>query len=201
MATKNNAPTLTDGCWDCECEHDYIHAKIRETECSKCGAKADDQPDSHVEEVLADKSLRMTGSEYVERVGLCPFCHSDDIEGGTDTNFEGEVMISSCSCKTCGSWWKENYALDGWLEDGGDDADTWHPDTRQDDKIKALEEERDRLRAALQKIATMVKPGDIDAELSDEMGEPTEVEDWTIDEAYTTGTTCIELARAALGEE
>lgn len=64
-----------------------------------------------------------------------------------------------------------------------------------------LKEENKRLRAALQRIATMVKPGDIDAELSDEMGEPTEVEDWTLDEAYTTGTTCIELARAALGEE
>lgn len=90
----------------------------------------------------------------------------------------------------------------------GEEQDTDEiPDARVEEIVQAvvdaanLKEERDRLRAALEKIANMVKPGDMDAELSDEMGEPTEVEDWTIDEAYTTGTTCIELARAALGEE
>jgi hypothetical protein len=65
-------------------------------------------------------------------------------------------------------------------------------------QIATLQKQNHVLREALTKIATMVKPGDIDDEMSDEIGEPTEVEDWTIDEAYSTGTSCIELARAAL---
>lgn len=193
--------TLTDGCWDCECEHDFIHAKIREKECSKCGATEEDQPDSHVVEVLAIPSLRMTGSEYAEHVGLCPFCHSDQVEGGTDSDYQGDSMISSSTCNTCGSGWRENYTLDGWIEESDSPLvpDTWHPDTRATDKIKALEDERDKFRTALEKIADMVKPGDLDPEASDLLGEATEVEDWTIDEAYSTATSCIDLARNTLG--
>lgn len=38
--------------WDCECEHKYIHSRFEETECLKCGALAEDQPDSRANEVL-----------------------------------------------------------------------------------------------------------------------------------------------------
>lgn len=42
--------TLTDGCWDCECEHNYIHVRSREGSCPICGVEEDDQPDSHARE-------------------------------------------------------------------------------------------------------------------------------------------------------
>ena len=44
--------TTTDLWWDCECRDDYIHPKTV-AYCPDCGAYADDQPDSRVEEVLA----------------------------------------------------------------------------------------------------------------------------------------------------
>ena len=37
--------------WDCECSENYIHPKtVRE--CLKCGAQVDEQPDSHICEVV-----------------------------------------------------------------------------------------------------------------------------------------------------
>lgn len=192
---------LTDGCWDCECKEHYIHAKIRTMKCDVCGVHADDQPDSHVEEVLAmPASFRMTGSEYAENVGLCPFCFSSEIEGGADTSFEDNTVFSSCDCHTCGSSWRESYTLDGWIEENESGPDEWHGDTRMDDKIKALEEERDKLRAALAQIANFVKDGDSDPEASESCGEEVEVE-LSIDEAYKTTDNCITIARAALGME
>jgi hypothetical protein len=40
------------GFWDCECEHNYIHPKTQKT-CRKCNTKEDEQPDSRVNELLA----------------------------------------------------------------------------------------------------------------------------------------------------
>lgn len=42
----------TEKYWDCECEKNFIHPKIQ-TECPICGAVAEEQPDSRVNEVLA----------------------------------------------------------------------------------------------------------------------------------------------------
>ena len=41
---------LNPNYWDCECEVDYIHPKEKTT-CTRCGAIADDQPDSREIEV------------------------------------------------------------------------------------------------------------------------------------------------------
>jgi len=38
--------------FDCECSHDYIHLKSQTETCPKCNAHADDQPDSHLQEVI-----------------------------------------------------------------------------------------------------------------------------------------------------
>jgi len=37
--------------WDCDCYVNYIHPKTQ-THCNKCGAYADDSPDSRIEEVI-----------------------------------------------------------------------------------------------------------------------------------------------------
>jgi len=42
---------LTDVYWDCECEKDYIHLHSEES-CPVCKAQQEEQPDSHVSEVL-----------------------------------------------------------------------------------------------------------------------------------------------------
>lgn len=38
--------------WDCECEENYINLKAEQTECTLCGAKDEDQPDSRVNEIM-----------------------------------------------------------------------------------------------------------------------------------------------------
>ena len=40
--------------WDCECSTHYQHLKLRVTQCQKCGAVEDEQPDSIVEELKRD---------------------------------------------------------------------------------------------------------------------------------------------------
>ncbi len=40
----------TEEYWDCECEYNYIHPKTQKS-CPICGAMADEQPDSIVDEV------------------------------------------------------------------------------------------------------------------------------------------------------
>lgn len=41
---------LTSDYWDCECEDNFIHPKSQKS-CSRCGALAEDQPDSRANEV------------------------------------------------------------------------------------------------------------------------------------------------------
>lgn len=42
----------TEHFWDCECKDNYMHPSIIMW-CFKCGAKRNEQPDSHIEEVIA----------------------------------------------------------------------------------------------------------------------------------------------------
>ena len=47
--------TLASDYWDCECEQDYIHAKLDgdvEQFCNRCGSDMDDWPNSRLDEVL-----------------------------------------------------------------------------------------------------------------------------------------------------
>lgn len=97
---------LTDGCWDCECEENYIHAKIREGECPICHAKAEEAPDSHVNEVLElPESFRMTAEDYVENVGYCPFCFHSEVDQDNDNN---------CTCLACGREWRDMILFTGY---------------------------------------------------------------------------------------
>lgn len=104
-------PELTDGCWNCECEQDYIHAKIRESECPTCGTKEEDQPDSHAEEAAAFEPVRMTPEEYAEFPGMCPFCHNSDVDEDND---------GKCTCRACDSSWKIERITAGysWVKEG-----------------------------------------------------------------------------------
>jgi hypothetical protein len=46
----------TDKYWDCECLANFIHPKSQK-KCDKCGAVEEEQPDSRVNEVLAEGFL------------------------------------------------------------------------------------------------------------------------------------------------
>lgn len=50
LFTTISLVTTTTAYWDCECEIDYIHPKTEES-CARCGAVADEQPDSLISEV------------------------------------------------------------------------------------------------------------------------------------------------------
>ena len=55
-AFESDEPILTPLFWDCECEDTYIHSK-EVTQCDRCDAHVDEQPESRLSEVL----------EWVER--------------------------------------------------------------------------------------------------------------------------------------
>lgn len=42
---------VTPDYWDCECLKNYIHSK-HDHECRECGYRYDEQPDSHVNELI-----------------------------------------------------------------------------------------------------------------------------------------------------
>lgn len=48
--TTNEIET-TEKYWDCECKDNFIHPK-EQTKCNICGAVAEEQPDSRINEVL-----------------------------------------------------------------------------------------------------------------------------------------------------
>ena len=48
---KTDKVETTEKYWDCECKNDYIHPRTM-TVCPVCGAVAEDQPDSRINEVL-----------------------------------------------------------------------------------------------------------------------------------------------------
>lgn len=100
-----HSTNLTDGCWDCECETDYIHARIRESKCEKCGVTEEDGPDSHAHEAAEIESLRMTAKEAMEYAGMCPFCHHSEV----DEDGDGE-----CTCEACGKGWKVERRIVGY---------------------------------------------------------------------------------------
>ena len=48
---KMNEIETTEKYWDCECKDNFIHPKTQ-NQCTICGATAEEQPDSRVDEVL-----------------------------------------------------------------------------------------------------------------------------------------------------
>lgn len=74
---------------------------------------------------------KRNGIEYVQNPSECPFCGSDNIDGGVDNSFEGDSMISGgCVCRACRARWAESYTLDGWIEHVEDGPDVYHQDIR-----------------------------------------------------------------------
>lgn len=62
--------------WDCECMNNYIHYRT-EKECKDCGAKADDQPDSHDNEINPEEKHWRGNTAHQER-------HADSDNDGQD---------------------------------------------------------------------------------------------------------------------
>lgn len=57
----------------------------------------------------------LTQREYLAKRGVvCPFCGSDDIEGGS-VDIDAGGAFQSISCNTCGREWQDTYRLDGFL--------------------------------------------------------------------------------------
>ena len=57
--------------------------------------------------LASEKDLK----EYVERGGIrCPFCSSDQIEGGS-FDYEGAQVWQKISCLSCGEEWTDVYEL------------------------------------------------------------------------------------------
>ncbi len=48
---KKNDVETTEKYWDCECKDNFIHPKIQ-NQCGICGALAEEQPDSRINEVV-----------------------------------------------------------------------------------------------------------------------------------------------------
>lgn len=80
-------------------------------ECSDCGALCYPivfEESSHEEGSLSD-------AEYVEKGGCtCPFCGSDDIEGGS-TNVDAGYATQEVSCNECDRSWEDQYNLTGYI--------------------------------------------------------------------------------------
>lgn len=69
----NNGEFYTvSGFWDCECRNNYIHSVGDETNCSRCGAVHDKQPDSRLNEILIMRPyLLLTKERRIAQRILC----------------------------------------------------------------------------------------------------------------------------------
>lgn len=61
IETHPDGLATTSDYWDCECEHNFIHAR-GEGVCLACGATREEQPDSRVDEVKAHETGGTNGS-------------------------------------------------------------------------------------------------------------------------------------------
>lgn len=48
VATKPDSDPMF---WDCECDEDYIHKRIKQPRCNKCGTRQRHRPDSLISEI------------------------------------------------------------------------------------------------------------------------------------------------------
>lgn len=48
----NRVPLLAEDYWDCECEENFIHEKKDLPTCPACNTNHEEQPDSHLNEVM-----------------------------------------------------------------------------------------------------------------------------------------------------
>ena len=95
---KKETVETTPEYWDCECDKNFIHPKSQKS-CSKCGAEADSQPDSHASEVKAAglpiKGQRETLKGQSSEAEYCDECGADYPE--TSDSLAGPWHKPSCS--------------------------------------------------------------------------------------------------------
>lgn len=61
-------------------------------------------------------TLPMTDGEYILHGGThCPFCDSEDIEGGP-VEVDAGCATQEIDCHTCGKSWNDQYKLVGYAE-------------------------------------------------------------------------------------
>jgi len=59
---------------------------------------------------------KITDKEYIERGGgICPFCQSEDITGGS-FYMEGLIVILNVYCNVCEKQWYDTFTLMGYDE-------------------------------------------------------------------------------------
>ena len=89
--------------WDCECEHNYIHAKADTLECPACLSIEAEQPDSRVSEISTVRKRQPRCPEDNGPGGLfLAGCGSSDLSGPDD---EGLY-----DCKDCGLFFSADAA-------------------------------------------------------------------------------------------
>lgn len=58
-----------------------------------------------------------TSAEYVATGGTqCPFCKSDDIQGGDFSNYGNGEVSQRVDCRKCDATWTDVYVLDRYFE-------------------------------------------------------------------------------------
>ena len=66
-------------------------------------------------------SEKELAQKYVQAGGVkCPFCDSQDIEGGS-VEIDSGRAYQKVSCHKCGKAWHDGYTLDSLLFEGNDD--------------------------------------------------------------------------------
>lgn len=79
-------------------------------ECADCGSLC-----YLLDEVSAHGEGSLSDAEYVEKGGCtCPFCGSDDIEGGP-FNADAGYATQEVSCNECDRSWEDQYNLTGYI--------------------------------------------------------------------------------------
>jgi hypothetical protein len=103
VSFDSEAEAIADCAW-----RDY---SFRRMQCSDCHALR--YP------IVFEESSREEGAmsdmEYVEKGGCtCPFCGSDDIEGGS-FNADAGYATQETSCNECDRSWEDQYTLTGYI--------------------------------------------------------------------------------------
>jgi transcription elongation factor Elf1 len=64
---------------------------------------------------MAQITKEQEAKYLAEGGGICPFCHSQDITGGS-VEIEGRVAYQDVSCNICDESWTDEYTLTGITE-------------------------------------------------------------------------------------
>jgi hypothetical protein len=71
--------------------------------------------------ILKNESIPRTQKEYRDNFNVCPFCSSEDIDGGS-MDIEGDVANQYVTCN-CGAEWTDYYQLTNYFINRGPGED------------------------------------------------------------------------------